>query len=266
MAFDTPGLDALLEPDPVLLHGRYQDVLTDVTEVGAVIADPPYGSRTHRGHARAVDRDPGGGQRRELSYEHWTERDVRECVSFWAPRVPRGWMAFMSCSDLSPVWRQVMEDAGRYTFAPVPCIIRGMTCRMAGDGPSSWAVYLNVSRPRCKSFLGGWTRPGAYVVGRGGRRHIGGKPLDLMLKIVRDYTLPGWLVADPCAGFATTGIAARGLGRDFVGAEVDADAFNAGTAALAAAPDPAACVARLAELDELDANMLKTKKARRVTK
>jgi site-specific DNA-methyltransferase (adenine-specific) len=196
--------------------GRYQDALADLTQVDALVGDPPYGERTHsKQDVQAHD----GATRRPLNYSCWTRAEVQDYSRFWSPRV-RGWMGVMSCSDLAHIWREELEGLGRQVFAPVPCVIRGMTVRLSGDGPSSWAVYLNVARPRAREWIDG-TRPGAYVVGRGGRKHIGGKPLDLMLLVVNHYTRPGDLVVDPTAGFATTGAACLGLGRRFIGSEVD---------------------------------------------
>lgn len=221
----------------MLRLGNYQDVLREQS-CDTLVTDPPYSAKTHKGHnARpgkpyfrvSSGRVDSAGRGRDLNYSAWNEEDVSEFMSFWSPRT-RGWMCIFSDDVLSPVWRREAEAVGRYAFAPVPCVIRGMTCRMSGDGPSSWAVYLNVSRPRHPDFIGrakprGGTRPGAYVLsGRGGSRteeHVGGKPLDLMLQVLRDYAKPGDLVCDPCAGYATTGIAALELGMRFVGAEVD---------------------------------------------
>ena len=47
------------------------------------------------------------------------------------------------------------------------------------------------------------------------------KPLWLMRAIIRDYTRPGDLVCDPCAGGGTTLLAAAMEGRRAVGAEID---------------------------------------------
>jgi DNA modification methylase len=65
------------------------------------------------------------------------------------------------------------------------------------------------------------TLPGAYAVDRD-PSYIGGKPIELMQAIIRDYTRPGDLVCDPCAGNATTGVAARQYDRRFIGAEAKA--------------------------------------------
>lgn len=256
--------------------GDYREVLADVHPRDAVpgtltmIVDPPYGETTHKGHNagvadanqgdyhKAVPRpgrnthNCGTSRRRDLDYGFWTPDDVREFVDSWAPRI-NGWFCAFSCSDLSSVWRQAFKDASRTAFAPVPCVITGMSVRLAGDGPSNWAIYLNVSRPKNLSDRGAepiaeqtelpgiesstvrsvrstWgTLPGAYIVRRNqgsGSNHIGGKPLDLMRAIVRDYSNAGDLVVDPCAGFATTAIAAEGLKREFVGAEIDRDTYR----------------------------------------
>lgn len=210
--------------------GDWRDVLADV-ECDALIVDPPYGARTHTGHDAGVDRagvterTDDHTVRRKLSYGLWTPGDVRAFVKHWSPRV-RGWFCAFSCSDLFPAWRAALEAEGRATFAPVACVIRAMSVRLSGDGPSSWTVYLNVARPRGKDFATWGALNGAYVVDRA-PAHIGGKPLELMAAIIRDYTRPGDLVCDPCAGMATTGIAALGAGRRFVGAEVDAETHAA---------------------------------------
>lgn len=204
-----------------LILGDYREVMRDDV-CDCLCTDPPYGSRTHEGHDGQEQYD--AAERRELSYKSFTPDDVNEFVDFWHPRT-RGWMAIMSCSDLSPVYRAAYERVGRCSFAPVPCVIRGMTVRLQGDGPSSWAVYLNVARPRNQEFLKWGTLPGAYPTTRKTKGHIGGKPMSLMTAIVGDYSRPGDLVCDPCAGFGTTALACSSMGRRFTGAEIDPETY-----------------------------------------
>jgi site-specific DNA-methyltransferase (adenine-specific) len=160
---------------------------------------------------------------------------VQAWAKAWAPRV-RYWIAVLTDSELISAWRAGFDAAGLCSFAPVPCVITGMTCRMTGDGPSSWAVYLVVARTKAAHKWG--TLPGAYVVGqstleeKGQSSRIGGKPLPLMQQIVRDYSRPGMLVADPCAGHATTLVAALQAGRRVWGAECDPAAHAAAVARL----------------------------------
>lgn len=205
--------------------GRWQDVLADV-ECDALICDPPYSARNHKGHDAIAGFESKDGHAREvIGYSCLSPEDVAAFVSSWSPRV-RGWMLCLTSHDLIPAWEDAFADAKRLSFAPVPCVITGMTFRMMGDGPSSWSVYAMVARPRTKAMAKWGTLPGAYVVGRapsgsGGGR---GKPLDLMRALVKDYSRPGDLICDPCAGYGTTGLAALSMGRRFVGAECDAAA------------------------------------------
>ena len=200
--------------------GKYQDVLTDVEEVSAIICDPPYSERTHNGQLTEA-RD--NANRRDLSYFRWTNDEITDFLDFWTPR-NRGWFAVLTDTDLSMMWRDLYSSYGLTSFAPLPCFMPGMTVRLMGDGPSSWTVYLVVARPKSLSKWG--TLPGGYsgAPDRGG--HIGGKPLWLMNQIVRDYSRPGDLICDPCAGGATTLIAAASQGRKAIGAEMDPETYK----------------------------------------
>ena len=208
--------------------GRWQDVMADVATCDAVICDPPYGDRTHATALGARREDGCALENLGPQYAAWTAGDVAEFVASWSPRCSR-WMVALTCSDLLCDWRRILEDAGRYVFAPVPCVMRGMSVRLAGDGPSSWAVYAIVARPRSKEMATWGALPGAYV-GAPGREAGGGrgKPDWLMRALVRDYSRRGDLIVDPFAGWAATGMAAMGLDRRFLGAEVDPDAHAEG--------------------------------------
>jgi site-specific DNA-methyltransferase (adenine-specific) len=50
---------------------------------------------------------------------------------------------------------------------------------------------------------------------------MGGKPLNMMCRIVEDYTREGDTVLDLCMGSGTTGIACIRTGRKFIGIERD---------------------------------------------
>lgn len=219
---------------PDLRLGRWEVALADV-EVDAVVTDPPYSERTHSGHARVLRHKPGegltllpdGASRSDLPYSHWDSRDVEAFVAHWSPRC-RGWFVALTSHDLWRAYEAALLDAGRYVFHPIPCVIRGMTLRICGDGPSSWAVWAVVARPANREFSSWGTLPGAYGMGRGERAGskagagvTGGKPLALMRALIRDYTRPGDLVCDPCAGAGTTLLAAAIEGRRAIGAEVD---------------------------------------------
>jgi site-specific DNA-methyltransferase (adenine-specific) len=223
-----------------MIHlGTWQDAAWP-DQVDCIITDPPYSERTHSGNngGRREKRDTGKyagtGPITQIDYTSLSSADVQAWAKAWAPRV-RYWIAVLTDSELISAWRAGFDAAGLCSFAPVPCVITGMTCRLTGDGPSSWAVYLVVARTKAAAKWG--TLPGAYVVAQERPtdvldRRIGGKPLPLMQQIVRDYSRPGMLVADPCAGHATTLVAALQAGRRVWGAECDPAAHAAAVARL----------------------------------
>lgn len=211
--------EAAPDKAPDIRLGDWRKVLGDV-RCDALIVDPPYSARTHESSTTRADASDAAGLTPE--YAGWTPEDVREFVSAWSERVG-GWMVALTDSELIPAWRDAYREAGRYAFAPVPCVIEGMSVRVTGDGPSSWAVYAMVARPAALSRWG--TLPGAYVgksePGAGGGR---GKPSWLMEAIVRDYSREGNIVCDPMAGWGSTLVAAQRIGRRVVGGEIDPSA------------------------------------------
>lgn len=204
--------------------GTYQNVLANVGTVNAVVCDPPYGARVHNADGARADGARADGL--APTYKHWGQSQVYGFVEHWTGRCD-GWIVALTCSQLADVWQQAFLDAGWYGFAPLPCVMRGMSVRLAGDGPSSWAVYACVGRPRTKAMSKWGTLPGAYIggaqPGAGGGR---GKPGWLMRDLIRDYTKPGDLVCDPVAGWGSTALACLAAGRRFVGAEMDEAAYE----------------------------------------
>jgi len=227
---DAPDFDPVPQPPAALPRagfelrlGDWHSVLIDAGMVDVLITDHPYGARTHVSVREGVREDGHAIEGLGPEYTHWGAGDVLHFAQHWSPRT-RGWMVALCSHDLIPAWEAAYEAVGRYGFAPVPCVINGMSVRLGGDGPSSWSVYAMVGRPRSGSRWG--TLPGAYTGGRapgaeGGR----GKPSWLMRAIARDYSRPGDLVCDPLAGYGATLIAALDEGRRAIGAELDHAAY-----------------------------------------
>lgn len=218
----------MASPSIRLVCGDYREALKDVERVDCLITDPPYSDRTHAGHDSGTRsdgcHDASRGHRKQtraINYAAWSADDMREFVEFWSPRVG-GWFVVLTDDESISVWRDAMDAAGRVRFAAVPVVEIGSRVRLTGDGPSSWSCYAVVSRPRSRAFARWGTLPGAYVyTGHGDRVMMGGKRMECMRDLVRDYSRPGDLVCDPCAGGATTLIAAQLEHRNAIGSEMD---------------------------------------------
>lgn len=228
--------------------GRYQDVLRDVM-CDALIVDAPYSARTHSGHDAGtdsvnrerfsdddekrmrVDKRTGAtyavgvNRRRTLSYGAWGDAEIAECVDFWHERT-RGWFVTITDTELAPIWSAHLERVGRCVFSPLAFVAPGSRVRITGDGPAQWSCWIVVARPRVYPYTKWGALPGAYVLPKGQNNRkgdeldvIGGKPTWLMQSLVRDYSRPGELVCDPCAGGGTTLLSAEIEQRRAVGSE-----------------------------------------------
>lgn len=218
--------------------GRWQDALADVQEVSAVITDPPYSGRTHA--AQRSDHVAASKGFADLEYESWSHVEVDELVASWAPR-NRGWWVVFSDHGLQIEWERALERAGLYVFAPIPQVTVNRSVRLAGDGPATWTTWITVARPRNREYASWGALPGSYIddVGDRTKRLVrGAKEPHIMRALVRDYTRPGDLVCDPCAGGATTLLAAVTEGRRAIGSEMDVETFKKAQRRLSAGYTP----------------------------
>jgi site-specific DNA-methyltransferase (adenine-specific) len=198
--------------------------------VDCVITDPPYSERTHKGHDSVTGRTAGdagydGADRSGLGYAAWSLDDVAAFVPEFC-RVASGWVVVMTDHTLAPHICAALREAGRYVFAPLPYYAPGSRCRLSGDGPSSWTDWIIVSRTTKQLRWG--TLPGGYLAAPGwnaSKQHMGGKPIQLMRALVRDYSRKGDTVLDPFMGSGTTIQAAMRDGRKAWGIELDPDHY-----------------------------------------
>lgn len=218
--------------------GRWQDTMADV-ECDTLITDPPYSARTHG--LRDSTEGPYALLRRTLEYEHVDPAYCSAFVEAWAPRVRRWWVIFGDFTT-TRYWLDALDSAGLLTFVPVIWAKVGAAPRFSGDGPASQVEYLTVARTKGLwatkppwGSLPGWytgtgggrnaTRDDGRPVVEGADAPLGQKPLHLMRALVRDYSRPGWTIADPHAGSGTTLVAARAEGRHCIGSEMDPNTF-----------------------------------------
>jgi hypothetical protein len=202
--------------------GRWEDVLADVDEVDLLCTDPPFSERTHKGH----DVSETIGDRRGLGYGFWSPADVFAFVDAWYERVI-GWFVAMTDHMLAPHFEAALAERGRYVFPPLPFVSPGSRVRLAGDGPSCWTTQVVVARPKSREFASWGTLPGAYVFApERGLVVAGGKPHAFCRALIRDYSRPGDLVCDPCAGGGNVLRAAIAEGRRAIGAEMDPETHS----------------------------------------
>ena len=175
------------------------------------IGDPPYDAKTH------------SGARSGLHKRHAINFDPLPPTGTFLPhllRVSKRW-TILFCA---------LEQLGDYKRSAGPAWIRGGFWyrpdgmpQFGGDRPAQpgegVAIMHRAKKMRWNNLghKAYWTCP----IERKDRHHETQKPLELMLRLIAEFTDPGDVVFDPTAGFATTGIACIRLGRRFVGCEID---------------------------------------------
>lgn len=191
-----------------VVEGDCADVLRALPDasVDAVVSDPPYDARTHRGArtTRGVSVVSAGIDFAPLETLAWSGE---------ALRISRRWvLAFCS-----------MEMVGRYEAASASAWVRAGFWRkprsmpqLTGDRPGVGGEAIAFMHRKGRKRWNGRGRSAFWTcdVDRGGDRvHPTQKPLALMRDLVGLFTDPGEVILDPFAGSGTTGVAALLEGR-----------------------------------------------------
>lgn len=208
-----------------LILGDCFDVMPGLGRFDAVVTDPPFSERTHRGHDAGASEGSDGAKRAKLGYSALTEGAATDLARQFS-ELCSGWTVWITDATLAPTISKALEACGRYVFAPLPFYQPGRSVRLIGDGPSSWTDWIVVSRTAAQVRWG--TLRGGYIAGEGwaDKHRMGGKPLPLMLQMIEDYTRPCHAVLDPFMGSGTTLVACQRLGRQGTGIEIDPDYFD----------------------------------------
>ena len=226
--------------DATLYLGDCREILPTLGKVDAVVTDPPYSS----GGATRSDRNVSTSDKYRISGTIKTDPDFsgdnrdQRSLTLW-------------CSDWMAQCHAATRRGGALLcfidWRNLPCIIDA--CQVGGwvyRGIVPWDK-TEVTRPQKGWFRAqveyivtasagplhtGADAPGIAQAGYircgvtgGEKEHITGKPVDLMVELLR--TRNDWrAVLDPFMGSGTTGVAAARLGRKFIGCEIEPEYFD----------------------------------------
>lgn len=199
-----------------LYNADCRDVLPILTGVDAVITDPPYGDKTHRGA-----RTGGSGKDTLITFSSITEDlFIDTCIKL--VEITKRWIV-MTCE-----W----QHAAKIEESGLPLIRLGVWIKpngapqFTGDRPGmGWEAVAILHREGKKRWNGGghhavWNVP--KVEGE----HPTTKPQSLLQKWVKDFTDKEECILDPFMGSGSTGVAAVKMDRKFIGIEIDNKYFD----------------------------------------
>jgi len=177
--------------------------------IDCVITDPPYGEKTHNGaRTTAIDK-------KLISFDSITkDRFLYACAEL--VRVARRWV-IMTCE-----WRFVsaIEEGG------LPLIRFGVWVKpngapqFTGDRPATgWEAVAILHGPGKKRWAGGGNHA-VWVYNKINGEHPTQKPIGLINHWLLDFTDESDIILDPFAGVGTTCVAAKQMGRRYIGIEI----------------------------------------------
>jgi DNA modification methylase len=194
--------------------------------VDVCIMDPPYSEHVHSKSLCSRATIEGRVTKRELGFDALGAK-LRRKVAAEVSRVTKRWVLAFCTIEMQREWQ---EDLSHFRCEHVRVgvwVKPNGAPQFNGDRPGTGWEAIEIAHPKGrKRWNGGghhavWTHnieSGAY---KRDRVHSTGKPISLMLDLVRLFSDPGELVIDPFAGSGTTGVACIRLGLRFAGAELD---------------------------------------------
>lgn len=187
--------------------------------VDHVISDPPYSQRTSDNARTNKNKAPQSEAHSFISFggvdAQCEARFLSGCAKRWA-------VAFCALEQLGDYERGAGASWVRAGVWAKP----DGAPQFTGDRPAQSAEGVAIMHaPGRKRWNGGggralWTF--SVVQSRADFDHPTPKPVDLMLRLIEQFTDPGEVVLDPFCGSGTTGVACLRLGRRFIGIEKDA--------------------------------------------
>ena len=212
----------------VLYHGDCRTILPHLDPVDHVVTDPPYSRdlylsfRTNKG-ARGSDRGYATKNYRALANEQiGAMDDIYEFASTEFARLARRWIIVFHDAESGHLWREALGE--RYVRAGV-WVKTNPVPQISGDRPAQGFESMTIAHaPGVKRWNGGgqpavWRYPGVNGKILDRPDHPCPKPLELMRRIIEQFTDPGETILDPFAGSSTTLLAAKQLGRKAIGIE-----------------------------------------------
>lgn len=218
-----------------LFEGDFRDALTPVpVSEFHIITDPPYlsaSATTGKGGQWKGAKKIDGSQ--AMEYEPASETLLSDLCAFASKAT--GWVIIFNDFDGAHFIRKTLKNLGAVVAEPIAWVkppsltpTRG-SLNLPGKGTEFIVCARFASFGRERRIPGSYvssvhTPPPCFSL-----EVTGGKPIDLMRSIIRDFTLPGDFIVDPFAGGGTTLLAALMEGRNAIGSEVLRKHFDIAT-------------------------------------
>ena len=203
----------------VIYCGDCRDILPHLPKVDLVLTDPPYEAEAHT-LQRRVRRGNEPLSFEPLSFE------LREVAAMWMSSLSTGWILVFCQIEAAMLWREQLEKAGAvYRRSCIWVKPDGMP-QYSGDRPGMGYETFVACHAKGKSKWNGGGKHGVFIFNKGENggvpnQHETQKPLKLIKELVRLFSNKAQTILDPFMGSGTTLRAAKDLGRQAIGIEIE---------------------------------------------
>lgn len=202
------------EPGITIYHGDCRKILPELPKVDLVLTDPPYDKYTHIGALTKSKRY------KEFGVEFSHLEDPAKMLNI-----------LLQCTDKWLIVFCSLEMLGRYqSFRPDKYVRGGVWDRIcnapqiSGDRPAQAVEGLAILHGMRKNMQwngGGKSAIYRHMVERNHKEHPTQKPLKLIKELTGLFSNDGETILDPFMGSGTTLKAAKELGRQAIGIEME---------------------------------------------
>lgn len=209
-------MDKVVIGNATLYCGDCIDILPTLGQVDAIVTDPPYTEKTHKG-ART-----GNGNDVLIDFDSLTDQQfleiTKKCVA-----VSNRWVV-MTC-DWMHTAELAKEMPEEFIRAGVWVKPNGMP-QYTGDRPAMGWESVAILHRKGKKLWNGGGRHAVWNVPKVHGNHPTEKPLALIESFLNLFTNEQEVVLDPFMGSGTTGVAAVQMARKFIGIEREQKYFD----------------------------------------
>ena len=195
-----------------IICGDCLEIMKDIPDksIDLVLTDPPYDKETHK----------GGRFNEEIRFGNVSFEciDVIPLIDIFLKKAKKWVIVFTS-----------VENLGLIRIAYPEEYIRGgiwdrivNSPQISGDRPAQAVEGIAVLHNKGKKEWNGGGKAGIWrnYVERGKKQHETQKPLELIRKLVLDFSNKNDIILDPFLGSGTTAVACQELHRNFIGIEI----------------------------------------------
>lgn len=218
--------------DATLIHGDSREIVPSIDRIDVVITDPPYGDNdTHAGHLGDVTLRNGKQAGQSLGFAGISCDECVELARHWC-EIAQRWVVF-TCE-----WKyaHALDAAGLLVRLGIWRKPDGAP-QFTGDRPGTGWEAVAICHRKGKKRWNGGGKPAVWRtnIEKNGNEHPTQKPVTLLSELVAAFSDPGETVLDPFMGSGTTGVACVGLGRRFIGVEINPKHFDTACRRISAA-------------------------------